>query len=160
MKQVVWGFFLIILFGGTYSCNRECPTGDCPFGYQSYGLYYYDSNLVKRSDMQYFYLYELDASGKTIHKDKVANEINYIPDDRSHWNMVCFYDFYKIGNKDVSNKTFIVTLKDSTFPVKIEKMSLRYMGGSGCNKCDDYYMDSLKINGKEYKREELPIKIN
>lgn len=148
---------------GIYSCHKECPAGDCVPGFQSRYIFYYDTTKISKNDLNYFYLYELDSVGKTIHFEKVYHEFNYNLDETNkNWNNITFADFYKGDPKELSNKILIVKLQDSTYPVRIENTQLRFVNLGGCNPCNQYYLDSLKINGITFNVNtfRLPVKIN
>lgn len=112
--------------------------------------------------MNYFYLYQLDSTGKTIHFEKIYHEFNYNLDQtRNYWNYITFADFYKGDPKELYDKILIVTLQDSTYPVRIENTRLRFVSLNGCNPCNQYYLDSLKVNNTTYITNtfKLPVKI-
>lgn len=138
MKQTFYGFFLILLSVGIYSCNcfnTKCDT--CPpYSYSGTSIYYYDPIFVGKNDFKKIYIYELDQLGNTIHFDSINNE-NL--DHQNYWNKVNFKPFYRLTHQNAATKVFIATLKDSTFPVRIENIIIGFKdGGKECCSCDDY----------------------
>ena len=153
-------FFAVLLFS-TFSCDKNCICSECAPGYESTYVFYYDSTVVSRTDMKWIYVYELDANGKRLSLDSVDRDLNRSKAQAAgFWNYMSFNNFYYAGPANLPAKIMVVTLKDSTHPVRIENGSLQRQPGNECCKCNTYAMDSVRINQTMRKPSDFPIKIN
>lgn len=166
MRQIIYSLLLLVLCAELNSC--ECFRLDCGScireTFKETVIVRYDSiqnpDLLKR-----IYIYQLDSSGKLIGRDSFNNRFAHNSNPKKDWEQVTLTDIdFSFGKTNdhihfESPDIFILTLKDSLLPVRIEKITLRHEKEPGCCGCEDWFLNNIKINGKEFKTEDLPVKI-
>jgi len=153
--------FLMISFLGYISCNLKCADVICAPCPESSSvtkpIYFYDTNFVHREDLERFYVYNYEGKN-LIFIDSMDNY--YMEKDR--WEFISL-NTLRIRPSEVhnQNRNWIVTLKDSSFPVSIGAAAYIYeKGNGGCCSCGDKLIDSISINHEFYKSIDLPVKID